>query len=87
MSAILAEWDCYARHTSRQLENEGRLSHGFTDYYYPLTRQEESDGRRARACWALATDIPTLRALLRGDAVPRHRLNHQPLDLLNRWPR
>lgn len=70
-----------ARASARTLENAGKLTGGFTDHFYPLTRREEAAGRRARACWLLATDLDSLRALLAGQRVPRHRLNQRYLNM------
>jgi hypothetical protein len=86
LADLLAELEVEARTRSRSLEAQGRVPHGFTAQHYPLTPAEERDLHRQRAAWALATDPATLRALLAGEAVPRHRLQGDYLQVLERWP-
>lgn len=41
--------------------------------------------QRRLAALMVAKDLPTCERLLRGESVPRKRLNHRYLDLLQRW--
>jgi hypothetical protein len=68
-----------ARERSRKLEAIGHLPCGFTHNHYPLSEAEEQEDRRIRACWLLATDYESLRALLAGERVPAYKLNQAHL--------
>lgn len=68
-----------ARAHSQQLENLGLLRHGFTAHYYPLTSWELREQRRVAAAFALATNVDVFLALVRGEAVPEHRLDQTVL--------
>lgn len=85
MHQLIEELEREARARSRELENQGRLSAGFTDHYYPLTESEQRELERLKAAMLLATDAATYVDLANGKQVPRHRLNPAYLHLLERW--
>lgn len=85
LADLLADLETQARQRARQLENAGRLPDGFTVEHYPLTPSELRESQRLYACLMLADSPEIFCALARGEAVPRHRLKQQYLQLLDRW--
>ena len=78
---LLAELEERSRAAATGLEAAGKLPTGFVARCYPLTKPEARELRRLQACAALASDVDTFCALARGEAVPRHRLNAELLEL------
>lgn len=85
MHQLIEELEREARDRSRALENDGRLTGGFTSFFYPLTHAEQRELERLKAAMLLATDAATYVDLARSRPVPRHRLNTDYLHLLERW--
>lgn len=85
MHNLIEELEREARARARTLENQGRLTVGFTSFFYPLTHAEQRELERLKAAMLLATDAATYVDLARGLPVPRHRLNGDYLHLLERW--
>lgn len=87
MHQLIEELEREARNRSRTLENQGRLTGGFTTHFYPLTHAEQRELERLKAAMLLATDAATYVDLANGQPIPRHRLNADYLHLLERWER
>ncbi len=86
MAEVLEALEVEARARAQHLEAGQKLPAGFSEAYYPLTSAETRQLRRTWACWRLASDLDSCRALLQGQQVPRHRLDPDALSLLDSWP-
>jgi hypothetical protein len=80
IAGLLDELEAEARRESKRLENAGKLEHGFTEAFYPLSAAEEREARRNNAALLLADTWDVFCALMRREKVPAHRLRRRYLD-------
>jgi hypothetical protein len=74
IAGLLDELETEARRESRRLEHAGKLEHGFTEAFYPLSAAEEREARRNNAALLLADTWDVFCALMRRERVPAHRI-------------
>jgi hypothetical protein len=80
----ILDHDQQARAAAVKLETAGRLPQGYVDQHYGLSRVEQREIRRLRACLEAAPDADIFLALERGDEVPLERLNQRVADAQRR---